>query len=386
MTEWLSKMDNEFTLIFFILGAGTAFLYTPGLIIVGQYFKERRGIANGIAVAGCSIGGLVLPPIYSFILNKYGLNGAMIITSGLMLQLFVVAAVLRPPSFYQRKIRKIAEEPVKISNDESSNIKNWYSHLQKNDRQTSSQPMLITETSESKKMNGFLYERPRSVSESPNEVGEIKNGKLLDKLSNSNMFRYLSYSEIGSQILAYDNKDGKITKNNNTVKKRCSTKSKLFPFDVSLLKHPPYVLNTLAFCFGCLPNGAGLIFIAPFAVEKNVPMQYTAMLLSIFGAADLASRLLGGYLADRKWIRDQFSVAISQGLLGIVMHMVRFCEELWTFVILTVMFGLCAGIVVAMNPTMILDITGMERFNSGVAIYALTGGISLGVTIPVLGK
>ena len=49
-----------------------ACLTTTSLAVVGHWFKRRRGLAGGLAMAGSSTGGLVLPLILRVTLPKYG--------------------------------------------------------------------------------------------------------------------------------------------------------------------------------------------------------------------------------------------------------------------------------------------------------------------------
>ncbi|KAJ8310387.1 hypothetical protein KUTeg_012252, partial [Tegillarca granosa] len=122
-----------------IFGSGSAFMFSTSLILLGRYFKKYRGLANGVAIAGSSLGGLVLPPIFSYILNTYGLYGGMIVTSGILLNIFVAAALLRPPSFYETKSNKTP--PRYVANEKP--IQDFEIKLDGN--AASSLPMLVSD-------------------------------------------------------------------------------------------------------------------------------------------------------------------------------------------------------------------------------------------------
>lgn len=64
-----------------------------------QYFDRRRELANSVLVSSVSFGGLVLPPLYRYFLDVYGLRGTMLIVSGLMLNVVALAGLLKPPPF-----------------------------------------------------------------------------------------------------------------------------------------------------------------------------------------------------------------------------------------------------------------------------------------------
>ncbi|KAJ8310138.1 hypothetical protein KUTeg_012003 [Tegillarca granosa] len=361
-----------------LFGTGAAWVYPPGLVLLGQYFDKRRGLANGVAMAGVSIGALVLPPAYSMILSYFGLFGGMMLTSGIMLNLFVVSAVYRPPSFYQKTVNDVLD--IKV--EESEDLKNNYNPLTKNSRLTSSQPLLQTEN-----VGTALDHNARSQSVfDVTETDVQENTRSISiKLSQSSFMKYLGNSVMDLQQLDYGNRNTS-SENTKTRNSFCDTNSKLCPFDASLLKHLPFMLNTVAFCFGCQAIGVGPVYIAPFAVENNIEVKNAALLLSVIGAADFVSRLLGGYLADLKCFKKQYMVAISQGILCIIMNMARFCEKFWTFVIFSIMTGFFGGIAIAVNPTVILDTTGADRHRSGVFSgitqdITVFSGISQDITI-----
>ena len=67
---------------------------------MGQYFKKKRAIANGIALSGVGTGTLVLPPIFQLLLDTYGLSGALLIMAGISLNVCVSGALLRPISSF----------------------------------------------------------------------------------------------------------------------------------------------------------------------------------------------------------------------------------------------------------------------------------------------
>ena len=62
-------------------GIGNAAVYGNVLVILGVYFNKRRALANGVALAGASIGQFVLPPFIEFLLETYGLQGCLLLVS-----------------------------------------------------------------------------------------------------------------------------------------------------------------------------------------------------------------------------------------------------------------------------------------------------------------
>ena len=80
----------------------------------GPLLSSRRALANGLAVGGAGIGNLVLPPVMRLCLDIYGFKNALLILSGLMLNVCIGASLLRPPQFYTQGTDKNRRELQKI--------------------------------------------------------------------------------------------------------------------------------------------------------------------------------------------------------------------------------------------------------------------------------
>ena len=78
------------------LGIGHSLIATVCFSIVPIYFDKKQGKANAIASTGVPIGALVLAPLLTFLFDKYGYTGTMLILGGLMLHVFVTALLFRP--------------------------------------------------------------------------------------------------------------------------------------------------------------------------------------------------------------------------------------------------------------------------------------------------
>lgn len=106
----LSYFANSIEYLYFsygILGGiGAGMSYTPGVLIVGQYFNKRRGFANGICASGSALGSIILPPFLNYLLVEYGFRGAILIMCGLIMNVCVGAALYRPVQRYLKKVPK----------------------------------------------------------------------------------------------------------------------------------------------------------------------------------------------------------------------------------------------------------------------------------------
>ena len=80
LQQTVDHTDNPYVSVHFA-GIGNAAVYGNVLVILGVYFNKRRSLANGVALAGASIGQFVLPPFIEFLLETYGLQGCLLLVS-----------------------------------------------------------------------------------------------------------------------------------------------------------------------------------------------------------------------------------------------------------------------------------------------------------------
>jgi len=65
----------------------------PGVVLVSNWFPDRRGTALGILLTGTSVGGVVIPPLATPLITNYGWRNAMILVS-LIVWLVLAPAIL----------------------------------------------------------------------------------------------------------------------------------------------------------------------------------------------------------------------------------------------------------------------------------------------------
>ncbi|BFY97046.1 hypothetical protein BsWGS_00085 [Bradybaena similaris] len=83
-----------------LFGIGLALLYCPALIIISQYFNEKRAISTAIAASGVSAGGVTLPFLMRYFVENYGLAGGLMLLSAVMFNQTIFVALFTPPSQY----------------------------------------------------------------------------------------------------------------------------------------------------------------------------------------------------------------------------------------------------------------------------------------------
>ncbi|XP_062857829.1 monocarboxylate transporter 10 [Trichomycterus rosablanca] len=98
-----------------VFACGCSFAYQPSLVILGQYFKKRLGLVNGVVTAGSSVFTVSLPPLLSYLLDRFGLHNTLRALCVLMV-ILVLAGFTYKPRFPQQKTESKRASLRKICN------------------------------------------------------------------------------------------------------------------------------------------------------------------------------------------------------------------------------------------------------------------------------
>lgn len=102
----------EFLYIFYgvIEGIALTFTFTPGIAMIAKYFNRRRGLANGLAIAGNAIGGILMPLVVSRLVTEYSLRGCFLIMGSIQLHSCVGALLWQPVEWHQKRPNNAQEQ------------------------------------------------------------------------------------------------------------------------------------------------------------------------------------------------------------------------------------------------------------------------------------
>ncbi|XP_052342845.1 monocarboxylate transporter 8-like [Oncorhynchus keta] len=79
-----------------LFGCGSSFAFQPSLVILGHYFRQRLGLANGVVTAGSSLFSMGLPVLLTKVVEPLGLSRTFQILSLFMLIQALLALTFRP--------------------------------------------------------------------------------------------------------------------------------------------------------------------------------------------------------------------------------------------------------------------------------------------------
>uniref|UniRef100_UPI00398F010A monocarboxylate transporter 13 n=1 Tax=Pristiophorus japonicus TaxID=55135 RepID=UPI00398F010A len=91
-----STLAHLYLSIGLLSGFGWALVFTPTVAAVSRYFTKRRTLAMGLAFTGVGISSFAFCPLFQYLLDEYTWRGALLIIAGMMLNLMVCGALIRP--------------------------------------------------------------------------------------------------------------------------------------------------------------------------------------------------------------------------------------------------------------------------------------------------
>jgi MFS family permease len=403
-------------------GLGFGMSYSPVLALVGKYFDKRRGMASGFVMAGASLGGLVGPPLLRYLVDEFGLKGALMIICGLLLNGVVVGALLRPLEF---DLRKTHMDTVSYEHKDSDSnpcekinvivdlvelglqtehepaLSNLNDHSNRGIINTSahahSSPDLSVDMTSSTLLPREVMAtktRHRTASESNRSIHSLRSANvILDTISQSSFAKYADVclsSMVSIQTVGVNTKHSskKVelspgSKDPGRADNRFIKQLKMYR---SLFHNSRLILFNVAALFAFPGVAMVTTYIVPHAVDQGIDKSNSAMLVSIICGLDFVGRILFGILADRNWVKRHFIIAISIIILGIACHMTAILTEYWGVVLYAVVYGLCGGAYMAVYPVVLVDFVGIENLAASMGLLLLTHGIAMTAMNPVVGK
>ncbi|XP_062599471.1 monocarboxylate transporter 12-B-like [Saccostrea cucullata] len=351
--------------------------HTPSTLILGKYFEKRRGMANAIANVGGSIGGLALPPLFAYLFEVYGLQGALIIAGGIFLHFIPIGMLMRPIERKANAVPDIDEKDVdhdKMVNGLSDK------KFSSNDRIKDEIENEVGEKLIAKRFDGSGNSQ-QSISSSKDDRNiQVKPSELMGSLANISVTISMEGINIANSKLEID-KDldqGERSKN-------CCMQFLFTLFDFSLFKNGQFILLMSSSLLVCAACSIPITYIPPFAKDQGLQTELIGILVTISAASDLVGRFLFVFIADNKKIERRHMMTIAMIANGATCFMAFFSTNftyLAIFGILQAMFG---GVYFSMINVLIVDFIGLEKLNYGIAFAAVTRGISIAVTSMAVG-
>ncbi|XP_072024645.1 monocarboxylate transporter 13-like isoform X1 [Amphiura filiformis] len=371
------------TTLCIITGIGSALIFAPTLLMLGEYFDKRYVFANSVAFLGVGFAQMLMPRFAQFLKDMYGWRGALLILSAVFSHAFVCAALLRPNKS-KLSPPHIGPPPIPQNNDSKDSRSTSDLHMYDAIVEQHPGPPSNSTNSESKDVetrnSGLHLYDPSPI---PKENKDTNR-------SNSD-----NHDHMHDNMLEYQSTSSPLTNSANTKSKDIETSDSSLYMNDSIWEHSPqsssgaytsvgyqpnenkcfrginifrtfasdlrrYVWDTyglsllvtnifyIATIIGSFLAGVGWFttngHLVARATTSGLPEDQSALLLTVIGLSSIIGRISHGILIDKDIISRELMFVAAFALTSLSSFLNPISDTFWFLSIIAATFGFGYGI------------------------------------------
>eukprot|EP00092_Neocalanus_flemingeri_P033997 GFUD01036968.1.p1 GENE.GFUD01036968.1~~GFUD01036968.1.p1 ORF type:complete len:612 (-),score=85.76 GFUD01036968.1:1173-3008(-) len=421
----LSTAANSIVVLYFTIGIltglGFGLIYLPAIVSVSIYFEKKRAFATGIAVCGSGLGTFIMAPVTKGLISKFGWQGAMLVTSGLILCCILFGCLMRP--LKPGKDNKEKGQKGTLDEKESLTITNGNCHngvsppelllngstispmkpfkqqmgmtdgYQDVARMAMSHPAFLDQAERPQVHFGsaaqFRVEKGNQLSPANSVMGRkdiFYSGSLL------NIPEYKKDPELYRRSMLDCKEEVVSTSDAENQSKICcikagSKQAKILHqmLDFSLFKDPIFMMYAASNFLTSIGFNVPYVYTVDRAEQWGMDGDQAAFLLSVIGIANTIARLILGWLSDRSWINRLYLYNSCLIICGISMGLSVFCNTYHTQAVYCAIFGITSGAYVGLTSVVLVDLLGLDKLTNAFGLLLMFQGIASVIGPPVIG-
>ncbi|XP_072024646.1 monocarboxylate transporter 13-like isoform X2 [Amphiura filiformis] len=405
------------TTLCIITGIGSAMMWTPSLVMLGEYFDKRYVFANSVAFLGVGFAQMLMPRFAQFLKDVYGWRGAMLILSAVSSHAFVCAALLRPnksklsphqssPSIPSKNDPKenrstsdlhtcddIVEQPPSPPSNSESKVFETRSSSIKYDPSPSPNMPQTEDTNRSKSDHHDDSIEPNTKSKD----GETSDSSLYVYDHDDDIWEHSPQSSSGAYTsIGYQPNENRCIRGINI--------SRTFASDIRRYVWDTYGLSLLvtnifyiATIIGSFLAGVGWFttngHLVARATTSGLPEDQSALLLTVIGMSSIIGRISHGVLIDKDIISREVMFVAAFALTSLSSFLNPISDTFWFLSIIAAIFGFGYGIGNSLVFATMRITVGTREAAAALSIGTLTqdssntlGGMISGVLYDVTGE
>ncbi|KAK8764628.1 hypothetical protein V5799_032763 [Amblyomma americanum] len=369
--------------IFYGIGTGMVCNLTP--LLLTQCFENHRAIACGVAYSGSTIGSFFWPALLEYLINEFGLRGALLIYGATILHGVMGSILLTPLSKAPHREAE-AEEP-KPEAEEEKMLEPLREKCQSLDfhpfqnggnfaRRYSSRMSVRSAFADDSasacavSVSGLCMvlsdgDQWHSREEHLDQHHACSPATSLKKLNDPSPLEPLWETGSAPDTAPDTRTSGKqsslkasLTDVDRAGSSLCGNLIRVVLNDLKLLRNYHFILVTTSAVGFFFVFSTFIIIIPDYATDKGLTQSEGVFLLSVYGITDLFSKPIPGLLAYKKII-DNKGIFICGGFItGLTMLVMPSMDSYWSFVLMTLLFGLVTGGLIFMSPVLLTEFLG----------------------------
>lgn len=350
-------------------GIGYSVCYSSSVVMVANYFRKYRSFATGLSLSGGGLGAMTIPYLIRYLMNQYGLEGALLIHAAFMANTCVCAMLLRPYTNYPLKSQ--AKQTSDSNKDvELESLIHKTEHKSK-DENNEMKSIVVSECTENNTTGAML--RTYHDTHDPERLhpkSHVENGLHLSKDSVNAIASAISCQSLNQVFEA--SSDTKVRANDTKRSFLREIKWKLF-------LNPVFTVFFAVIFFSMVSYHSLFNIVPPFADEIGLSGEDGAIVILVFGATDLIGRIGFGILMDIFSTQKQrhiiFTTCVLVCAVGVIFT--PLFRSLLTLCLFMASYGSFAGGFNATAMIVIVDKVGMKRLPSAWGFICFAASIAM---------
>lgn len=307
----------------FVGGCSLGMIIFAVNVIVGLYFKKKRGLAVGLANAGAGMGTFIFNLGIEKLIEYYALRGMLILLSGFILNLVVFGALCRPL------------KQINIS---------------------------------SKKRNTFVSQQNEENDLDQTAIAEQIDDERVDMLK-----KYQAESSIKKESPSH-------------INGRCLELGKFIfkLLDFSVLKNANAMMLVIIF-FLWSANQVVMVYLPFYSINVGLSTADGALMMSISGIGLTVGELLSGVLLDILHVKSDHLMTFSMICMGFTTIAIPYFNDVYFLSAFIVFWSIAVGVGVSLRVLLIVDLLGVENLAPVYSFVLFSCGFGYGIFPPITG-
>ncbi|CAN7938395.1 unnamed protein product [Ixodes hexagonus] len=337
--------------------------------VIRAHFTRYRALACGISYAGLTISGLIFPPLLQFLFDKYGPNGMFLITGALMLNAIAGGLLQRLPPEEPSKPDAVLDE---FKMQEMALDGRCSDEIGIRKRADDSTGRVLSPQSKSfmTKDDRLRYNKTTHAVDDPPDVQAV----VFSDPRTTEDGGCWKQTERPSKERAH----GDVSNAHDKVSTYCvsaTIRSKVtLPTYLGLSRFYIVALADSVVLFNICTYGTVVV---DFAADRKVSKWNAVLVLTIYAIADLISRLVSGWITDRRFLSKGSMMAVHLFLWAASFCLMPLCYSFYSHAIQAVVVGWCNGATLILTPVLLMELVDSDKFSECFGVKTLISGIML---------
>ncbi|XP_067941384.1 monocarboxylate transporter 9-like isoform X2 [Watersipora subatra] len=347
-----------------IVGIGNGMILLVVYTASAPYFDKRKGLSLGLTTACSGFGVLATAISLRKLFDNYSFSGALTLHTGLCIQTMVLAALLRPLSYYSRWVKSSNESSGEVSAEEDNSNSCTVDQNEFRKRSQSLGSKHLRENDIDNSRNMFLSTPDKMDSLSLHQAIRKENHHL----SSLQILAISSQHLEGSRIIAAPI-TSEIPSQDNKKKKK-SFKWKIV--------YNPWCL-ILGFSILTFTSGTDSVLqcIPPLGKQIGISKEFVSIVLSLCGVMQIPMRVFHGWFADRKILPVAVHVGLCMAFTGLMALLCGLLNNTAGMVAAVVGMGSAGTSVFGLMPIIARELFGIDHVESVLAMNFVYMGLSI---------